>query len=85
MMTRDEADQALSQAIADHAAAYGISEPDDEMLSEFVVVAAWIRNVSGSGTTHYTTQYHTPEIPAHVACGLLRLGEDIVRSDDYDG
>lgn len=78
-MTRDEADQQLAKAIADHAEAFGLSQ-DDEMLSDYAVIAHWTREVA-DGRSRYTTHYHTPSVPNHIAVGLFSTGADLAAAE----
>lgn len=75
-MTQSEADEALRRAILDHAAAYDLAD-DDEMLSDFAVVAHW-QPVVEDGESRYTTHFARSPCPSHVAVGLFTTGARLV-------
>jgi hypothetical protein len=66
---RETADARLWSAIVEHADAYMLSE-DGEMLSQFAVIAQWEGEVADEHS-RYTTHFHSPIIPTHVAEGLF--------------
>lgn len=78
-MTKDEADAMLRNAILEHTRAYGMH--DNEWLSEFAIVACW-STLDDDGKTRYTTHYHSPEIPHHVAVGLFTTGLSCAVSEE---
>lgn len=82
-MTRDEADNQLRKAIIDHAEAYDIDQ-EGELLSEYAVIASW-QKVEDNGRHYYTTQFHTPTVPNHVAVGLFQVGQRLVWDSDDEG
>lgn len=79
-MTQDEADQALRQAIIDHATAYDLSDAD-EMLSDYAVVAHW-QPAEEDGTSRYTTHFARNPTPTHIAAGLFTTGARLVMEDE---
>jgi hypothetical protein len=79
-MTKEEADTNLHRAIYDHAMAYSIAE-SDELISEFAVIANWQKHVA-DGRSQYSTHFHTPSVPNHVAVGLFAMGQKISYQDD---
>jgi hypothetical protein len=80
-LDKDEADQDLRQAIINHAIAYEITDVDDELLSEYAVVAHW-QKIEADGNSRYTTHYHTPTIPNHVAVGLFQVAKEHMLDED---
>jgi len=72
-MTRDEADTMLRSAIEQHAQAFGLSR-DDELLNEYGVIAHWQAAVA-DGSSRYTTHFHQPTVPNHIAVGLFVAGQ----------
>jgi hypothetical protein len=78
-MTVDEAESALRQAIIDHAEAHGLTR-DDELLSEYAIIACWQAEIA-DGRSRYTTQFHLPSVPSHIALGLFSAGEQLVWAD----
>lgn len=81
-MTRAEADEHLAQAIRAHAAAYDLSR-DDELLSDYVVVAHWQR-IQTDDRSRYSVHLPRPETPSHVVVGLLYAGINGSREVDDD-
>lgn len=79
-MTPDQADDALRQAIENHARANGFAN-DDELLSDFAVVAHWQR-VEADGRSRYTCAYPRPTVPTHVAVGLFQTAIHLVLFDE---
>lgn len=78
MLSKQEADNRLRQAIIDQAEAYGLRE-DSEMLNEFSVISHWVA-VEDDGKSRYTTTYHHPSVPDHTAIGLLEMGLALIRT-----
>lgn len=73
-MDRHETDEQLRKAIADHAAAYDLLD-DGELLTEFVVIAAWLPpDYDGERRSIYTTHLPDGYLPNHVALGLMDVG-----------
>lgn len=79
-MTRDEADEMLRGAIIAHAEAYDLCHPG-EMLSEYAIIGCWQPEVA-DGRSRYTTQFHLPSVPNHIALGLFSAGEQLVWEGD---
>lgn len=73
-MTPEEATENLYRAIIDHAVAHGDTDPGEEMLDDFAIVAHW-QKVTHDGTSNYTTHFRTRNVPLHIAVGLFRAGE----------
>lgn len=71
----------LRAAILRHADAYDLSA-DDEMLSSFALVAHW-QKVEADDRSRYTTHFHSPSVPTHIAIGLFTVGVKIANSDDF--
>lgn len=80
-MTRDEADAVLRSAIEQHAVAFELHR-DDELLSEFAVVANW-QKIESDGNSRYTTHFHQETIPNHIAVGLFDIGRQLA-IDPYE-
>lgn len=82
-MDREHADEMLRKAIIDHAEAYSMNEPG-ELLTHFVVVAAWTPADYGTAqATSYTQHYPDGHLPHHIALGLLEVGKrEVVDPDD---
>jgi hypothetical protein len=78
------ADETLRAAVIAHARAYDIGGRDDELLSDYVVVAHW-QEVTDQGRSRYTIQYSTASIAAHIAFGLLTIGNELLRADNLGG
>ena len=76
------ADSALWTAIMDHAASYELARPD-ELLNHFAIVCHWTRE-EADGRSRYTTHFHTPEVPLHVAEGLFWRGIQLVNDTSED-
>lgn len=85
-MTKDEADNALRQAIMDHAKAYDM-QAADELLDEYAIISSW-QPLEARNTRSYTLHFHTEHIPAHVAAGLFSVAQNILmdqqNEDDDD-
>jgi hypothetical protein len=54
------------------------------LLNEYAVVVHW-QKVTEDGSSRYSTHYHSPVIPGHVAVGLFRIAERLVLDEDVDG
>lgn len=80
MMTRDQADSMLREAIQAHADAFRLSR-DDEMLSEYAIVACWQPQVE-DGVSRYTTHFHMPSVPLHSGLGLFDIGARLIWEGD---
>jgi hypothetical protein len=79
-VTRDEADSLLRAAIEQHAEAFGLHR-DGEMLSSYGVIAHWQVEID-DGHSRYTTHFHTPTVPMHIATGLFAAGQRLVGEDE---
>lgn len=80
MTTREEADQNLAKAIADHAEAYELAY-DDEMLMTYACVSAWAK-VEADGSTRYNMHFRSAEVPMHEAAGLLKVAAELIWESD---
>lgn len=80
-MTPEQATEALHKAIADHAVAHDLAR-DDEILSEWAIVANWQRLTADDGESRYTTQFTSDTTPMHVAAGLFAVGARVIWEDD---
>jgi hypothetical protein len=77
-VTPEQATEALTKAIADHATAHGLAH-DDELLSDWAIVSAWQPTVA-NGTTNYLTHFDRhSQTPFHVAVGMFEVGSQLVR------
>lgn len=77
---REKSDARLWTALMEHADAYQLSR-DDELLNNFAIVCHWTRE-KNDGRSRYTTHFHVPEVPYHIAEGLFATGLRIVQSGD---
>lgn len=73
----------LRKAIIDHAVAFDIVDLDEEMLDHFAVVGQW-QKVTEDTRTHYTTAFHSPHVPYHIAKGLYGTGLELIYKEDED-
>jgi hypothetical protein len=81
-VTQAEADEALAQAIRDHADAYEMRRPGD-LLGDYAVIANWQPDVDVDDS-RYTIAYHRAHVPDHVARGLFATALAHLDSRDDD-
>jgi hypothetical protein len=79
-VTKEEADNALREAIFNHAEAYGLTA-EDELMSDYAIIVHWqqISAEESQYVSRYTTQYSRQSLPHHVSQGLFQAGVDINR------
>ncbi len=80
-MAPAEADEALAAAIRDHAVAYDIADPDSELLGDYAVIANWQPVDGDERESRYTTHFHRPCVPSHIATGLFVTASNVVADD----
>lgn len=79
-MTKEEADNALRDAIFNVASAYGLVD-EGELMNDFAVIVHWqqVTMEEGDEASRYTTHYSGRTVPHHIAKGLFQTGVDINR------
>ncbi len=82
MTDRATADETLAEAIRLHAAAYTGTSDEDEMLSDFAVIAHWQR-ITDDGCSRYSTHYSRESVPTHIAAGLFTIALGLI-GDEAD-
>jgi hypothetical protein len=82
LISKPEAEEALRQAIMQHAQVFDIDYPNS-MLSEFAIIACWTP-IEETGQSEYSVAYHAEDVPEHVALGLFTLACDIAIGNDEE-